>query len=323
MNKVARNFPKIRLLKGFQLNEEITILMIFLFIFIVVSIIVPQFRTIYNFLSVFRQFSLISIVAMGETLVLISGGFDLSVGSIAALSGMFTAHMMVTFNWPIWLSVIIGMSIGGFCGLLNGLLVGKVKINPLIATLASGWIFNGIILITTKGWPVAELPKPFYFLGQGYLLGIPFPIIIMLVIGVILSVFLSKTVYGRNIYAVGGNERASILSGLNVDNVKIMVFVMCGLFAGFAGIVLSSRMGSAQATGGTQWPLPAIAAAVIGGFSLSGGKGKIYGVIIGSALLGIINNILVLLHVSPYWQSLISGFILIGAVAIDTIRKGR
>lgn len=323
MNQRAKDLTKSRFFQEIQITEETFILIIFLSIITIVSIIIPKFRTIYNILSVTRQFSLICIVAMGETLVLVSGGFDLSVGSIAALSGMFTAHMMVSLNWPIWLSVILGTLIGGVCGLFNGLLVGKIRINPLIATLASSWIFNGVILITTRGWPVIGLPKPFYYLGQGYLLGIPFPIIIMVVIGIILSIFLSQTIYGQHIYACGGNEEASLLSGLNVVRIRIMVFVMCGFFAGLAGVVLASRIGSAQATGGAQWTLPAIASAVIGGVSLSGGKGKIYGVIIGSALIGIISNILVLLHISAYWQSLISGFIVISAVTIDTFRKNR
>jgi len=312
-----------RIFKSRHISDEASLLIIFLSLIMIMSIILPRFRTLHNILTVIRQFSLVAIVAMGESVVLISGGFDLSVGSIAALTGIFSCHLMVTFMWPIWISVFLGILLGALCGVFNGVLITKVKINPLIATLASSWIFMGVILITTKGWPVINMPQKFNFLGQGYFLGIPFPIIIMIVVGVILTIFLSQTIYGRFIYAIGGNVIASKLSGLNVDRMKIIVFVLCDSLAALAGIILCSRMGYAQASNGENWPLPAIAAAVIGGVSLSGGKGKIYGVAIGAALLGIISNILVLLHISSYWQSLISGFIVIGAVSIDAIRKSR
>lgn len=312
-----------KLFKKGRISDEVSLLLIFLGIVLVMSVILPRFRTVHNILTVVRQFSLVAIVAMGESLVLISGGFDLSVGAVAALTGIFTCHLMVTFMWPIWLSVLVGILLGALCGVFNGVLITKVKINPLIATLASSWIYMGIILITTKGWPVIDMPQKFYFLGQAYVLGIPFPIIIMILVGIILTIFLSQTIYGRFIYAIGGNTTASKLSGLNVDKIKILVFILCDSLAALAGIILCSRMGYAQASNGENWPLPAIAAAVIGGVSLAGGKGKIYGVAIGAALLGIISNILVLLHISSYWQSLISGLIVIGAVSIDAVRKSR
>jgi ribose transport system permease protein len=312
-----------KVLKYIASSDEMSILAIFAVIIIAVCIAVPKFRTLYNILVVMRQFSLLTIVAMGQTLVLISGAFDLSVGSIVALSGMAGTYLAVTLGLPVLLSVFIAILVGAGCGGFNGFLVSKVKINPIIATLASGWIFSGLILVTTKGWPISGFPKDFAFVGQGYFLGVPLPVIMMVVIAAILMFFLSKTIYGRFLYAIGGNQKSSFFAGLNVSKYRIMAYIICGALAGFAGVVLSSRMGSAQAKAGLDWTLPSVAAAVIGGVSLWGGKGRIYGVVVGSALLGIINNVLVLLHVSAYWQSLISGFILILAVAFDSYRRGR
>jgi len=302
-------------------NDEILIFIIFIFIIAVVAIIIPEFRTLYNMKIVMRQFSLITIVAMGQALVIVTGGFDLSVGAIVALSGMAGTYFSVILHWPVGLAVLAATIIGAVCGVFNGLLITRIRINALIATLASGWIFQGVILVTTKGWPISNFPPNFAFIGQGHFLGIPLPIIYMVVIGIILYIFLSRTIYGRVLYAIGGSEKASTFAGIPVNNYKFAVFVICGALAGFAGIILDSRMGSAQATAGLDWTLPSVAAAVIGGVALSGGRGKIYGVIIGSALLGIINNILVLFKVSSYWQSLISGFILILAVTADSLRK--
>jgi ribose transport system permease protein len=304
-----------------RLSDEVSLLLIFLVIVVAVSVFIPRFRTVYNALTVIRQFSIVTVVSLGETVVLIAGGFDLSVGAIAGMAGIFCAHMMVTLHWPVWLSVVLGVVIGSLSGLLNGLIVAKGKIQPLITTLAMSWIFNGVILVTTKGWPVTQMPSAFEFLGQGWIVGIPLPIIIMAAVAGALGLFLSQTRWGRYLYAIGSNEKASRLAGLPTDWLTVAVFVICGTLAAFAGIVLASRMGSAQANAGADWPLPAIAAAVIGGVSLAGGKGKIYGVLIGAALLGIINNILVLLHVSAYWQGLISGLIVLAAVSVDAARK--
>jgi ribose transport system permease protein len=304
-------------------NDENVILIVFIVIIGIVSAILPRFRTFYNILIVIRQFSLITIVSMGQAIVLISGGFDLSVGNIVALTNMAVAYMMVFQGWPIWLSVILAILIGTTCGIINGLLVAKIKINPLIATLAMGWVYSGVILVTAKGWPITDLPKGFNVLGQGYFLGIPLPIYFLIVIAIVLSIFLSKTINGRYLYAIGGSEKASLLAGLNTSNLRMLSYSICGFLAGFSGVVLASRMGTAQANAGEPWTLPTVAAAVIGGVSLFGGKGRIYGVLIGGAILGVINNILVLMKISAYWQTLISGFILLFAVSIDAMRKRR
>ncbi len=302
-------------------SDESTILFIFIGIIIVVSILVPDFRSSYNILVVLRQFSLITIVAMGQAVVMISGAFDLSVGPIVALSGMFGTHLVVTMGFPVILGIILAVALGGVCGFINGLLVAKLRIDGIIATLASGWIFTGVILITTKGWPISDFPKNFGFIGQGYVFGLPLPVIYMVGIAILLSVFMAKSRIGRNFYAIGGNPVAGFFAGINVARYRILAYVICGALAGFAGVILSARVGSAQAKAAFDWALPSVAAGVIGGVSLSGGKGKIYGVLIGAAFLGIITNILVLIHISAYWQSLISGMVLLSAVAFDSYRR--
>ncbi|GAJ19510.1 unnamed protein product, partial [marine sediment metagenome] len=174
-------------------SEENTILFVFIFIIILVSSIIPQFRTLYNIKIVTRQFSLVTIVAMGQALVIITGGFDLSVGAIAALSGMSCSYFSVILNWPIAISVLFALAIGAICGVFNSILITKIKINALIATLASGWIFQGIILVTSKGWPISDFPENYTAIGQGQFLGITFPVIYMILIGIILTIFLSSS----------------------------------------------------------------------------------------------------------------------------------
>ncbi len=308
-------------LKAKELFGKNTILIIFLVIIAVASVFLKNFRTIDNVLMIARQFSMVAIIAMGQAIVLISGGFDLSIGAIASLCGMASAYVAVVLGWPLWLCILVPVILGGICGVFNGVLVSIIKINPLIATLASGWVFSGIILVATKGWPITSLPKPFLFLGQGRLFNIPLPIILMIAICIILTIFLSKTYFGRYLYALGGSEKTSLFVGINVDLVKLSAYVLAGALAGFAGLILTSRMGTAQAGAADAWTLPSIAAAVIGGIMLGGGKGSIYGVIVGAALMGVIGNILVLFQISSYWQTLVTGFILIIAVAIDALRN--
>ena len=307
----------------FKIIEKHAILVVFALIVIIAALFLPKFRTTINALVVIRQFSMIAIVAIGQGVVLISGGFDLSVGAIASFCGMASGYFLTSLGMPVWLGVILGILVGAVCGLFNGILVSLIRINPLIATLASSWIFNGIILVTTKGWPISNLPSGFSFLGQGKIFSIPVPIWMMIIVTLLLTILFAKTVYGRNLYAIGGSEKTSIFVGINVKAIKMSAFIISGTLAGFAGIILTSRLATAQVGAAEQWTLPSVAAAVIGGIGLYGGEGKIYRVVLGAALMGVISNILVLFHVSSYWQSLISGFILITAVAVGAMQRGK
>lgn len=296
-------------------------LVIFIVIVLVAVIALPKFRTLDNALTVIRQFSLITIVAVGQAVVLISGGFDLSVGPIATLASFVSVYLIMFKQLPVSVAIIIGILAGALCGAINGLLVSRVRINPLIATLSTSLLFQGVILVATKGWPIPELKEPFTFLGQGYFLKIPVPIYAMVAVVIGASVILSKSIYGRYVYAIGGNERTSIFVGINVANIKLVNYIICGSLAAFAGIILASRLGTAQIGSADTWSLPSIAAAVIGGVSLAGGKGRVFNVVVGAALLGVISNILVSFRVSSYWQSLATGLILLIAVSIDSLKK--
>ena len=306
-------------LLGFISNNST--LVIFIVILLTAVIALPKFRTLDNILTVIRQFSLITIVAAGQAVVLISGGFDLSVGPIATLASFTTVYLIMFRGLPVSLACIIGVLAGALCGVINGLLVSRVRINPLITTLSTSLLFQGVLLVATKGWPIPELTMPFIFLGQGYFLKIPIPIYLMAISVIIVSVLMSKTIYGRYVYAIGGNERTSSFVGINVANIKLLNYIICGSLAAVAGIILAARLGTAQIGSADTWSLPSIAAAVIGGISLAGGKGKVFNVVIGAALLGIIGNILVSFRVSSYWQSLATGLILLIAVSIDSLKK--
>lgn len=287
------------------------------------SIASPHFLSPYNLLTIALQTSIIAIVAIGQTYVIIKAGIDLSVGSIVAISGVVVADL-VTSGIPVWLSVVLGVGVGAVCGLINGLIISYGKIPPFIATLGMMGMARGAALVITDGMPITGLPESFALIGNSKLFGvIPFPVVILAVIAVIMSVVLSKTPFGRNIYAIGSNEEAAYLSGIPVRKTKIGVYVVSGLMSGIAGVILTSRLVSAQPTAGNLYELDAIAAVVIGGASLMGGVGTISGTIIGAFIMGVLRNGLNLLNVSPFWQQIIIGAVVILAVFIDNFRKRR
>lgn len=316
--------PKIQATMAAFLKEgEASVLVALILISIILGFLNPRFLTSYNLFSILRQSSIVGVVAMGQTLALISGGFDLSVGSVAGLAGIVSGAAIVELGLPLPICVILGILVGAACGFFNGIMITKIGINPLIVTLGTAWVFKGIILVTTRGYPILEFPPAFHFLGQGYWGQIPMPVILMLITGAICHIFLSLTRFGKHIYAVGANKTASYLFGIKVHRVEIATYVICSAIAGFGGVILASRLSSAQPSAGQGWVLPSIAIAVIGGTKLSGGIGRVSGTILGAILIGTINNGLVLLGVSPYVQDIVSGGILIVAVAVDIIRTGR
>jgi ribose transport system permease protein len=279
-----------------------------------------HFLQVNNLMNIALQTSIVAIVAIGQTYVIIKGGIDLSVGSIAALAGVIAAEMM-TSGSPIWLSVLVGVLGGVVCGLINGAIISYGKIPPFIATLGMMGIARGAVLVITDGIPVSGLPKSFSKLGGGTILGIPMPIIILVIIAIIMAAILARSRFGRSVYAIGSNEKAAYLSGINVNKTKLGVYGLSGLLAGIAGVILTSRLVSAAPTAGQNYELDAIAAAVIGGASLSGGVGTVMGTLIGAFIMGILRNGLNLLGVSYYWQQIAIGVVIIGAVYIDTLRQ--
>jgi len=299
---------------------------IFIILFVmcaIMYIISPPFRSIDNILSVARAFSYIAIMAIGQCMVIITAGVDLSIGSTFGLAGVITALCMSVYNMPVLPSILVGLLVGALIGLINGILIIKPKLPPFIATLGTLSMARGLAYIITKGYPITNVPKSFLFLGQGYILSIPVPVWCMFILAIIFSIFLNKTVIGRRIYALGGNETATRISGINTDKIKLLVYTLCGILAGFAGIITASKLGLGQPTAGSGYELDAVAAVIIGGASLSGGQGTIAGTILGAAIMGVLRNALVLLSVNAYWQQFIIGFVILFAVTADQLRKNR
>ena len=273
-----------------------------------------------NISQVIRALSFIAIMAVGQALVLITAGVDLSVGSVLGLSGVITAVLLNHVS-NIFVGILAGVTAGIVCGALNGLLITRAQLPPFIATLAMMSVARGLAFGLTGGETIRNLPADFLTIGQGEILSIPVPILVMVIIAIIAGYLLKSTTWGRYVYAIGGNEEAAHFSGVNVKKVKLIVYLLCGLTAGIAGVLFTSRFGVGQSTAGLGYELDVVAAAVIGGVSLSGGRGTILGAIIGSLLMGILRNGLVLLNVSEYWQEVAIGLVIIMAVIIDRKSK--
>ncbi len=313
---------RIRIFQGLQ-DRVVTLSLTIVVMFIVCSLIWPtKFPTFDNISLVLLNLSIESIVAVGMMLLLISGMFDLSVGSVVAFAGSITAYLMYYYGMYTPFAILIGLGLSGIVGLVNGLLVAKVGINPLIQTLAMMGIVRGLALMIA-GAGIQNLPADFNAIGQTKILGIQSPVWFMLIIVAVFSILVARTVFFRQFYYIGGNEKAANLSGIRVDRVKIIGFVIISSLAGIAGILLASRLGAALATSGRGMELRVITAVILGGASLLGGQGKIIGALLGTLFMGLVSNIMILARVSGYWQEIILGLILIGAVAIDILLKKR
>lgn len=297
------------------------IFIVFIAICIILSLISPQFLTISNWTIIITQVSINALLAFGVTFVIITGGIDLSLGSIVAVSGVTAAMLAHPNSYPLVVPILAALFAGLLIGAFNGFIITKSKIAPFIVTLGTMTIGRGLALILSDGRPVSNLSDSFVFIGSGKLLGLPILILILIIMFIICSVILNKTTLGRYIYALGGNEQAARASGIMVTQVKIMVYSISGLLAGLAGILLTSRITTGQPNAGAGFELDAIAAVVIGGTSTSGGKGSISGTMIGVLLIGVINNSLDLLNVSSYYQQVVMGLIIIGAVVLDSLNQ--
>ncbi|MBO2945332.1 ribose ABC transporter permease RbsC [Paenibacillus sp. F411] len=310
--KAERNF------KLGQFTQKLGPLLGLIILIVIVSVMNPSFLEPLNILNLLRQVSINALIAFGMTFVILTGGIDLSVGSILALSSALVANLMVAGVDPIF-AIIIGCAAGGIMGAVNGLLITKGKMAPFIATLATMTIFRGLTLVYTEGNPITGLGDslPFQLFGRGYLLGIPVPAITMILTFAVLWIILHKTSFGRKTYAIGGNEKASIVSGIKVSRVKIMIYSLAGMLSALAGAILTSRLNSAQPTAGTSYELDAIAAVVLGGTSLTGGRGRIVGTLIGVLIIGTLNNGLNLLGVNSFYQMVVKGVVIAIAVLLD------
>ncbi len=289
---------------------------------ILFSILTPYFFTVQNLTNVFVQQSYVIIAAVGLSFVMISGGMDLSIGWQMSLVGVFTAVLMKNIGLPVWLSVILGCLLGITLGLFNGYAAIILNVHPLIVTLGTMTMFQGISYTVANQSVILNLPISFKFLGQGYLFGfIPFSVILMIIIVVIAAFILNKTFFGRYIYAVGSNAEAAHLAGINVKRVKLAVFAICGFFVSLATMVLFARTGSAAPATGPGTEFSCMTACVVGGISFKGGEGKMWGVVTGVLILGVLSNGMQLIGMGTYTQFIVKGLVLLGAVGFDTYQK--
>lgn len=285
---------------------------------IIMSIISPTFFTSRNLINVAKQASITSVIGVGMTFVLITGGIDLSVGSVMALSGTLAASVAVADkNMPILAVILVGAALGTLCGLINGVGVSYIGFPPFIMTLGMMTIARGIPLVYTNGTPIFGLSDAFNALANSRILGIPTLVYYMVVISIIGYVILSKTVLGRQIYGIGGNEEAARLSGVPVARLKMLVYVFSGFLAGIAGILICSRITSGNGTVAQGYEMNAISAAVIGGVSMTGGSGSVLGMVVGAMILTIIQNSFDIMGVNSFYQDIIKGIIILLAVFID------
>ena len=322
MSKPNETGSKKLFTKEWLIEQKSLIALIFLIV--VVSFLNPNFFTVDNILNILRQTSVNAIIAVGMTLVILTAGIDLSVGSVLALCGAFAASM-IALEVPVLIAVPTALFAGAALGAISGIIIARGKVQAFIATLVTMTLLRGVTMVYTDGRPIStgftDTADAFAWFGTGYALGIPVPVWLMVIVFAAAWYLLNHTRFGRYVYALGGNESATRLSGINVDRVKIGVYAICGMLAALAGIIVTSRLSSAQPTAGMGYELDAIAAVVLGGTSLMGGKGRIMGTLIGALIIGFLNNALNLLDVSSYYQMIAKAVVILLAVLVDNKNK--
>lgn len=302
-----------------SLYDKYGTIVVLLVLVLIVTSINPKFMTMYNILNVFRQVSINGLIAFGMTFVILTAGIDLSVGAILGLTGMILG-LMIASGTPDFIAIVAVLLMGALLGLFNGVLISKIKLQAFIVTLATMTAFRGITMIISDGIPAMNVTSnaPILdFFSQGSVLGIPFPMILFIASFLMLLVLLQNTSFGRGVYAIGGNEEVARLSSIPTDRIKTMVYVISGFMSSLAGVILTSRLSSSQPTAGMTFELDAIAAVVIGGTSLLGGRGRLFGTFIGVLIIGVLNNGLNIIGVSAFYQQFIKGVVILLAVILD------
>lgn len=286
---------------------------------VLASIFSPYFLDIYNLQSLIRDLAFVGMIGVGQSLLLLIGELDLSVGKVASLCGIMSGMMMVHWGWNPYLSVIAALIFGLALGFLNGIIITKLRLNAMVATIGMQGVYGGINLVLTKGKAITNIPSQIHFLGKGNLGYIPFPFIFTLIILILILFLVSKMKTGRYIYAIGNNREAAKILGIKVDKIRVIIYSIVGFISAMAGVLYVARLGSAQSSIGENWPMNSIAASVIGGVALTGGIGNPAGALIGAAIISIIQNMIVLFGVNVYWQSAVSGFVVIIAISFSSL----
>lgn len=309
------------LLKALVANPLAGVFVALVVISVISALLSPYFLTGYNLSVVARALAFVGLVTIGQASLMILGEIDLSLGVIGGLCGVVAGMLMVNVGLGPWLALPLALLLGAACGLLNGGLVSFLRLHSLVLTIGTAGIFGGVNLVLTRGVAITGIPQEIQYLGRGDLFGVPMPFLIMLVVLAVVSFVTVKTPFGRYMYAIGNNPAAARMLGIKVDRVRILVFVFAGAVSALAGLLMVARLGTAQPSIGNTWVLAPIAAAVIGGVTTTGGVGTPLGAIFGAAIIGIIENIIVLFGVSPYWQGMVSGVIVVLAISFDSISR--
>ena len=319
--KTGVNKAEVKKVSRAEIYKKYGLVAFMIIIIIALSIVKPNFMTWTNITNVLRQISINGLLAIGMTYVILLAGIDLSLGSIVGFAGIVAALLAKNAALGVAVPLIVGTLAGGVVGVINGLLISYVRVPAFIQTLGMLSIARGVTYVMSNAKPVNGLNKEFLSMGTGYWFGIPIPVIILVIVFALMSFILYKTKFGRYVYAMGGNEDAALVSGLKVRPLKVMVYMTSGLLAGLAGVVLSSRVSAGLSVSGEGYELDAVAASVIGGTSLMGGEGTLWGTALGFLLIGILNNGLDLLNVSSYYQLIVKGAIIILSVVLDVQTK--
>ena len=322
MGRTDHKETKFSLMEGIKkAYDSAGIFIVLIFLIIILSIFTPNFFSSINLINIVRQIAFIAIIGFGVTGVIVSGGIDLSSGSIVGATSVIVASVAHPGQMPLIFTILIGLAVGVVAGFINGFIIAKTQIPPFIVTLGMYTVARGFAMMFTGGQPVNDLSPAFNFIGGGKVWFIPVPIIIMIVFAILAHTLFVHTRFGKHMFAVGGNEQAAVISGVHVQRIKIKTYTFAGLLASVSGITLTARICSGQPSLGGGFELDAIAAAVIGGTSMSGGVGTIFGTVCGALIIGVINNGMELIHINIYWQQIVKGIIIVLAVFIDQIRQ--
>jgi ribose/xylose/arabinose/galactoside ABC-type transport system permease subunit len=302
------------------MDENIGIIIFFITVCVGVGLVNQSFWTFANLINLLRSISFTCIVGVGMTMIIIHGGIDLSVGSVIGLGHMVTG-VLLREGLPVPVAIILGISSGTLLGLSNGIVITKYKIPALITTLGSLYIARGIVYVLTQGRPVYPFPDVFNAIGTQAFWGIPYSVYLMVIVIIIGHILLNHTVYGRHLFAIGGNEETTRISGINVNLTKIVAYGISGTLAALVGMMMAARMNSSIPNAGEGWEMRVIASVIIGGTSLFGGSGSIFGTLIGASIMSVLSIAMVMLNINVYWQNIVIGFILIGAVGFDQLKR--
>lgn len=286
---------------------------------IIASVLSPYFLDIYNLQALIRDLAFIGMIGIGQSLLLLIGELDLSVGKIASLCGILAGMMMVTYGMNPYFSLVVALLLGLVFGAVNGIIITKLRLNSMVATIGMQGVYGGLNLVLTKGKAITGIPESIYIFGKGNLGPIPFPFVFTIIVLVCVLFLVKKTKTGRYIYAIGNSREAAKILGIKVDRIRITIYAIVGFISSLAGILYVARLGSSQSAIGESWPMNSIASSVIGGVSLTGGIGNPAGALIGAAVISIIRNMIVLFGVNVYWQSAVSGIVVVLAISFSSI----